>query len=46
MEEAIPEWKRGAVTVTDGQVQEQKVGMLSKLKKKVGQSISNTDAAK
>lgn len=45
LEEAIPDWKKGAVTVTDGKVQEEKQGLLKKLKKKVGKSIAGTEAA-
>lgn len=46
MEEAIPDWKKGAVTVTDGATKEEKAGIFGKLKKGVAKKISNTDAAK
>ena len=46
MEGAMPEWKKGAVTVTDGKVQEERTGLFKKIKGKVAKSISNTEAAK
>ena len=45
MEESIPEWKRGAVTITDSTPVEERPGLLGRMKNKIGKSISNTEAA-
>lgn len=45
LEETIPDWKKGAVTLTDSQIKEEKAGLLGKLKKHVAKKISNTETA-
>lgn len=45
MEASIPEWKRGALVVTDEAPQEKK-GMFGRLKSKVSSKIGNTKVAK
>jgi hypothetical protein len=44
--ESIPEWKRGALVVTDQPIEEEvKPGVLKRMKRKIGAKISETDAA-
>ena len=42
MESAIPDWKKGAVVITDEKLVEEKTGILGKVKGKVANKISNT----
>ncbi len=46
MEKQIPEWKRGALTVSDVQVEEERKGLIKKLKSSVKSKINQTDTAK
>ena len=46
LQEQIPEWKRGAVTMTDQTPHEERPGLFGRLGRKVKRSISDTDAAK
>lgn len=46
MEAATPEWKRGALVVSDQVVEEDQPGMFGRLKNKVSSKISNTEAGK
>lgn len=46
MEAATPEWKRGALVVTDAEVEEDKPGMFGRLKNKVQSKVMNTEAGK
>ena len=46
MEVAIPDWKKGAVVVTDHQAAEEGSGLLGKLKKKVTKKLTSTEAAR
>jgi hypothetical protein len=46
MEKNTPEWKRGALVVTDAAAEEEKPGMFGRFSKKVKTKISSTDAAK
>lgn len=47
MQEAIPEWKRTAVTAVDeDQVQEEKTGFFRRLTRKIGSKVSDTTIAK
>lgn len=43
--EEIPEWKRGAVVMTDQQASEEKPGLLSRVSGKVKSKITQTKAA-
>lgn len=45
-EAATPEWKRGALVVTDEVVEEDQPGMFGRLKNKVSSKIANTEAGK
>lgn len=46
LQEDIPEWKRGAVTLTDAEAVEEKKGLLGRLKRKVKSKLSDTEMAK
>lgn len=46
IQEDIPEWKRGAVTITDAEATEEKKGLLGRLKRKVKSKLSETEMAK
>ena len=46
MEKNTPEWKRGALVVTEAEAEEEKPGMFGRLSKKVSDKVSETDAAK
>jgi len=46
MEASVPEWKRGALVVTDEGQQEEKKGIFGRIKSKVSGKISSTEAAK
>lgn len=45
MQEEIPEWKRGAIVVTDQQAEEEKPGLLKRFSNKVKSKITSTSAA-
>ena len=45
-EAATPEWKRGALVVTDAVEEEEQPGMFGRLKNKVSSKVSNTAAGK
>ena len=45
MQSEIPEWKRQAVVLTDEKVEEEKKGLLKKLKLGVADKINKTSAA-
>ena len=44
MEEDIPEWKRGAIVITD-QTSQEKQGMIKRLRSKLGGKINKTEYA-
>ena len=47
MQEAIPEWKRTAITAVDeDQVQEERAGFFRRLTKKIGSKVNDTTIAK
>jgi hypothetical protein len=46
IEAEIPEWKRGALVVTNEQALEDKDGLLKRFRKKVKSRIMETEAAK
>jgi hypothetical protein len=45
MQEQIPEWKRGAVTISDKPPEEEKKGIFKRMTSKVTDKISKTKAA-
>ena len=45
MQEQIPEWKRGAITISDTPTQEEKKGLLKKILGKSKEKLSGTKAA-
>ena len=46
IQEQIPDWKKGAVVVSDKQAEEEKAGLLKKLGQGVKSKISSTEAGK
>ena len=44
-EKSIPDWKRGALTVTEQEVQEEKKGMFSRFRSQVKIKVKGTEAA-
>ena len=46
MQEQIPEWKRGALTVSDQPSEEERKGLFGKLKHSVKEKINQTEGAK
>jgi hypothetical protein len=46
MEAATPEWKRGAIVVSDAVIEEEKPGLFGRLKNKVSSKVGETAAAK
>lgn len=45
MQEKIPEWKRGAVVISENQEETEKKGLFGKVTGKVKEKIKSTEAA-
>ena len=46
MEKSVPEWKRNALVTTEAEAEEDRPGVLGRLKSKVAERVGSTDAAK
>jgi len=46
LDKSIPDWKKGALVVTEEQAAEEKAGLLRRLGRKVKSSVAKTDSFK